>query len=109
MPRKSKINPYYEKKCFAADFIEAEKRGDLIIPRDGESTIEAIRRHMEAKKKKAEGLKKTLVAIRLPVYVIGEAKTQAKKAGVSYTAYMQSILEAAIAKPLLKPAARAVK
>jgi hypothetical protein len=96
MPRKSKIDPYYEKKCFAADFMEAEKNGDLIIPRKGESTIDAIRRHMEQKRKQKE---KTSVSMRLPTYVVIEAKVQAKKAGVSYTSYMQAILETNIIKP----------
>jgi len=106
MPKKSKINPYHEKKCFAADFREAEKNGDLIIPKKGESTIEAIRRHMEAKKKQKE---KAFVSMRLPVFVISEAKAQAKRAGVTYTSYLQAIIETAVTKPIPQPTARAVK
>jgi|GEM_PF-3307046 len=104
MKKKSKaIDPaYYEKTCFAADFIEAQKNGSLIIPKEGETTLDAIKRYREARKK-------TLVAMRLPVYVINEAKAQAKRAGVPYTSYIQAILETAMSKPQLQPTARAVK
>jgi predicted DNA binding CopG/RHH family protein len=107
MKKKSGIDPaYYENNCFADDFIEAEKRGDLITSHNGESALEAIGRHFAQKRKQKE---KTPVSMRLPTYVVSEAKAQAKKAGVSYTSYMQAILETTIIKPFPQTKVRAAK
>ncbi|MDR3001259.1 MAG: hypothetical protein LBU89_08355 [Fibromonadaceae bacterium] len=80
---------YYDKTCFGDDFIEAKKNGTLMSPRKGETTLDAIKRYAEARKKAA-------VSMRLPLYVVKEAKAQAKKAGVTYTAYISTMLEMAV-------------
>jgi len=88
------IDPtYYDNHCFADDFIQAEKDGNLIIPRKGESTLQAVKRHFEEKKKT------TPVSMRVPVYIVNMAKAQAKAAGVPYTSFMVAALERAMAKP----------
>jgi predicted DNA binding CopG/RHH family protein len=95
MPAKKGIDPaYYENHCFTDDFIEADKRGEVIIPRKAESTLEAVKRHLAEKKKTAS------VTMRLPAYVVNMAKVQAKKAGVPYTSFIGAIIETAMAKPL---------
>ncbi|MDR1812699.1 MAG: hypothetical protein LBQ87_07725 [Candidatus Fibromonas sp.] len=54
MSKKSGIDPeYYETHCFADDLIEAKKKGNLIITQPGENTLEAIKRHIQAKEKTA--------------------------------------------------------
>jgi len=61
MSRKPGIDPaYYDTHDFADDMAEAKKNGTLIITKPGESTIEAIRRHMQANKKTET------VSVRLP-------------------------------------------
>ena len=93
MQKKQEIDPnYYDNHCFADDFIEAEKRGELVVVGKGESTLEAIKRYAEARKK-------TAVSMRLPVYIINGVKAQAKKAGIPYTTYITAVLEKSIAKP----------
>jgi hypothetical protein len=94
-PAKEKkgIDPsYYENHCFADDFIQAKKDGNLIIPKKGESTLQAVKRHFEEKKKT------TAVSMRVPVYIVNMAKAQAKAAGVPYTSFMVAALERAMAK-----------
>jgi hypothetical protein len=87
------IDPsYYENHCFADDFIQAKKDGNLIIPRKGESTLQAVKRHFEEKKKT------TAVSMRVPVYIVNMAKAQAKAAGVPYTSFMVAALERAMAR-----------
>jgi len=98
------IDPtYYENHCFANDFIQAKKEGNLIIPRKGESTIEAVKRHMAAKaaekKALAEKNKTASISMRIPVYIVNLAKAEAKRAGVPYTSFMVGIIERAMAKP----------
>jgi hypothetical protein len=64
MNKKSGIDPeYYETHCFADDLVEAKKNGNLIITQPGENTLEAIKRHMQAKEKTA-----------VPVGVVTEVK-----------------------------------
>ena len=88
------IDPtYYDNHCFADDFIQAEKDGNLIIPRKGESTLQAVKRHFAEKKKTAP------ISMRLPVYIVNMAKAQAKRAGVPYTSYIGAIVERALVKP----------
>ena len=77
------------KACYADDFIEADKQGKVLTPRKGETTLDAIKRYAESKKKAA-------VSMRLPVYVVNAAKAQAKEAGVTYTAYISTMLEMAV-------------
>jgi len=85
------IDPtYYETHSFAADFIQAKKEGNLIIPKKGESTLQAVKRHFEEKKKTAP------VSMRVPVYIVNMAKAQAKQAGVPYTSFMVAALERAV-------------
>jgi len=91
VPAKRK-NDYHKKGCFASDFIEADKRGEVIIPKKGENTLEAVKRFMAEKKEK----KRELVAFRLPVYALSAAKAQAKQAGIPYTSYLASIIERAV-------------
>jgi len=95
------IDPtYYDNHCFADDFIQAEKEGNLIIPKKGENTLQAIKRHFAEKAAEKRKLNKTAsVSMRLPVYVVNMVKAQAKKAGIPYTAFMGSIIERAMAKP----------
>jgi len=67
MSKKSGIDPeYYETHCFADDLVEAKKKGNLIITQPGENTLEAIKRHMQAKEETA-----------VPVGVAEEAKERA--------------------------------
>jgi len=82
----------YEKSCWVADFKQAEKEGNLIIPKKGETTLQAIKRHFAEKKKTAS------VTMRLPVYIVNIAKAQAKQAGVPYTSFMGALIETAMAK-----------
>ncbi|GBU24568.1 hypothetical protein R83H12_01202 [Fibrobacteria bacterium R8-3-H12] len=104
MSKKQGIDPaYYENRCFAKDFIKADKRGEVIIPRKGENTLDAVKRYLAEKaaekKRLAERKKTASVSMRLPVYVVNMAKAQAKKAGVPYTSFMGAIIERAMAKP----------
>ena len=97
MSKKSGIDPeYYETHCFADDLAEAKKKGNLIIAQPGENTIEAIKRHLQAKKK-------TTVSMRLPVGVVKEVKERAAIAGVPWTSYICAVLERALAKPQTTP------
>jgi len=98
------IDPtYYDNHCFADDFIKAEKEGNLIIPRKGENTLQAVKRHFAEKaaekKRLAEKNKTASVSMRIPVYIVNLAKAQAKKAGVPYTSFMVGIIESAMVKP----------
>jgi len=97
----------YDKKCWAADFIQAEKEGNLIMPRKGENVLQAVKRHLAEKaavkaaerKALAEKNKTASISMRIPVYIVDMAKAQAKRAGVPYTSFMVGIIEKAI-KPL---------
>jgi len=97
----------YEKSCWAADFIQAEKEGNLILPRKGENVFQAVKRHLAEKaaakaaerKALAEKNKTASVSMRIPVYIVNMAKAQAKVAGVPYTSFMVGIIERAMAKP----------
>jgi len=52
MSRKPEIDPmYYENNDFGDELAEAKRTGDLMVAQPGENTIEAIKRHMQAKKK----------------------------------------------------------
>jgi predicted DNA binding CopG/RHH family protein len=99
------IDPaYYDTHCFADDFIQAKKEGNLIVPRKGENVFQAVKRHLKEKaaerKALAEKNKTTPVSMRVPVYIVDMAKAQAKRAGVPYTSFMVAALERAMAKPL---------
>jgi hypothetical protein len=51
MSRKRKIDPnYYETHDFGDEFEEAARNGTLIVSKPGESTVDALRRHMLAGK-----------------------------------------------------------
>jgi len=89
----------YEKSCWVADFEQAEREGNLIIPKKGESTLQAIKKHFAEKAAEKKKLNKTAsVSMRLPVFVVNMAKARAKKAGVPYTSFMGGIIERAMAK-----------
>lgn len=93
MKKNTEIDPaFYENHDFGDDFAEAERNGNLIVPKAGESTIDAIRRHMENNKK-------VTVSMRLPVGVVNAVKGQAATAGVPWTAYVRAILERTAAEP----------
>jgi len=103
MNKKKGIDPtYYENHCFADDFIQAEKEGNLIMPRKGENVLQAVKRHFAEKaaekKRLAEKNKTASVSMRLPVFVVNKAKARAKKAGVPYTSFMGAIIERAMTK-----------
>jgi predicted DNA binding CopG/RHH family protein len=103
----------YEKSCWAKDFEQAEKEGNLIMPRKGENVFQAVKRHLAEKaaakaaerKALAEKNKTASVSMRIPVYIVNLAKAQAKKAGVPYTSFMVGIIENAMVKPNSKAAA----
>jgi len=92
VPAKEKKD-YHKKACFAADFIEADKRGEVIIPKKGETTLEAVKRYM-AEKKEKKAVKH--ISLRLPLYALSAAKAQAKQAGIPYTSYLTNIIERAV-------------
>jgi len=92
----------YEKSCWADDFIQAKKEGNLIMPKKGENVLQAVKRHLAEKAAERKALteknKTTSVSMRVPVYIVNLAKAQAKKAGVPYTSFMVGIIETAMAK-----------
>jgi len=52
MKKRAEIDAaYYEKNCLADEFIEAERNGELLQPRNGKNAIEVMREHVQAKKK----------------------------------------------------------
>jgi len=87
---------YHKKGCFAADFIEADKRGELIIPKKGENTLQAVKRYMAEKKEREKKMIAQIISLRLPAYALSAAKAQAKQAGIPYTSYLASIIERAV-------------
>jgi len=102
MNKKKGIVHDYHKRCWAADFIQAEKEGNLIMPRKGENVLQAVKRHLAEKaaekKRLAEKNKTASVSMRLPVFVVNKAKARAKKAGIPYTSFMGAIIERAMTK-----------
>jgi len=105
--KKKGITHDYEKSCWAADFIQAKKEGNLIMPRKGENVLQAVKRHLAEKaaakaaerKALAEKNKTASISMRIPVYIVNLAKAEAKRAGVPYTSFMVGIIERAMAKP----------
>ena len=102
------IDPtYYETHSFAADFRQAEKEGNLILPRKGENVFQAVKRHLAEKaaakaaerKALSEKNKNASISMRIPVYIVNLAKAEAKRAGVPYTSFMVGIIEKAMTKP----------
>jgi len=102
------IDPtYYETHNFAADFRQAEKEGNLILPRKGENVFQAVKRHLAEKaaakaaerKALSEKNKNASISMRIPVYIVNLAKAEAKRAGVPYTSFMVGIIEKAMTKP----------
>jgi len=52
MKKKTGIDPsYYENNCFADEFREADRKGELLRPHDGKNAIEVMREHIAAKKR----------------------------------------------------------
>jgi hypothetical protein len=82
----------HENTCFAEEMAEAKRRGDLIVTRPGETALESIKRHMQAKKKTET------VSVRLPAPLIAAIKRQAKMAAVPWTAYMREVLAAGVSR-----------
>jgi hypothetical protein len=75
--KKKEIDPtYYENHDFGEELYEAERTGNLIVPQPGETTLDAIKRYMEAK------IKPT-ASVRLPVGVLNEVKGRVAVVGVS--------------------------
>jgi len=93
VPAKEKRS-YHKKSCFAADFIEADKRGEVILPKKGENTLEAVKRYIAEKKAKKTHLQ--IISLRIPPYVLNASKAQAKQAGIPYTSYLANIIERAV-------------
>ncbi len=92
MSKKPEIDPaYYDTHDFADEFAEAKKNGTLIITKPGESTIEAIRRHMQANKKTET------VSVRLPKPLVAAIKKQAKSVSIPWTSYIRGIIESNVA------------
>ena len=94
MTKTKQIDPaYYENTDFGDDFFEADKRGEVIWTRHGESALEA------AIKRRAEEKKKVHVGMRIPSGIVNRIKNKAAAAGIPWTSYACAILEQAVAEP----------
>jgi len=88
MKKKTEIDAaYYEKNCLAGEFIEAERSGELLRPRNGKNAIEVMKEHVQAKKKIET------ISIQLPKPLVVAIKRQAKSVSIPWTSYIREALE----------------
>jgi len=89
--REKELIEWFENTDLGDELLEAKKNGDLIVTKAGENPIEAIKRHIEAKKK-------VPVSLRLSTGVVNKFKSRAVSAGIPWTSYMGTVLEQAVAE-----------
>jgi len=88
MKKRTEIDvAYYEKNSLADEFIEAERNGKLLRPRNGKNAIEVMREHVQAKKKIET------ISLQLPKPLVTAIKRQAKSVSIPWASYIREALE----------------